>query len=62
MAFDQDHLLTLIDRIYEASLEPETWPALLKDVPREDDDLSLSRLRAVWRGDEASDYAVISLA
>ncbi len=32
MAFDQDHLLTLIDRIYEASLEPESWPELLKDL------------------------------
>ena len=32
MVIDQDHLLTLIDRVYEASLEPEAWPALLKDL------------------------------
>ena len=48
--------------LHDGTLETEDWPPLLAD-PRQapDQDMDLGRLEAVWRGEQADDYAAAAI-
>jgi len=47
----------IVESLHDGEQVDEEWPALMGSVSREDKNLDLARLRAVWRGDEENDYA-----
>ncbi|MCW9040697.1 MAG: glycosyl transferase family protein, partial [Rhodospirillales bacterium] len=48
----------MVESLHEGEYMDEEWPALLSDgAYREDENLSLPRLAAVWRGEEDDAYA-----
>lgn len=51
----------IVENLHEGDYIDEEWPALMEDVVREDEDLSLDRLGFVWRGEEENAYATAAV-
>lgn len=51
----------IVESLFGSEKTDEEWPALLGAVPREDENLDPSRLKAVWKDEETSDYATAAV-
>lgn len=51
----------VVESLHEGVLSEEEWPPLMSEVIKEDDNLDLGRLAAVWKGAEDYDYATAAI-
>jgi len=51
----------VVESLHDGHLSEEEWPPLMSDVIREDSDLDLARLMAVWKDEEENDYATAAI-